>query len=110
MGSGTWRGRGLSSMIGLAEGFETARAWSILNRLPCWATFGSRRLDLVTIPDTVTTLILAGDPDLAGRRAMKRAFQRYEIPNRVIREDVPPGRSDWAKVLEAQERGEGGRG
>ncbi|WP_242121364.1 DUF7146 domain-containing protein [Sphingomonas lacusdianchii] len=110
MGSGAWRGGGLAPTIGLAEGFETARAWSVLNNLPCWATLGSRRLDLVTIPDSVTRLILAGDPDLAGHRAVNRATARYAAPNRVILPDIPKGRGDWAKVLELQERGGGRKG
>lgn len=110
MGSGAWRGGGLAPTIGLAEGFETARAWSVLNNLPCWATLGSRRLDLVTIPDSVTTLILAGDPDLAGHRAVKRATARYAGPNRAILPDIPKGRGDWAKVLELQRRGGGRKG
>lgn len=110
IGFGSWRGGGLGPTIGLAEGFETARAWSLLHDLPCWATLGSRRFDLVTIPDSVTTLILAGDNDLAGRRAVNRASGRYAGDNRVIRADFPKGFNDWAAALEARESGGGGRG
>ena len=109
LGTGAWRGGGLGPTIGLAEGFETARAWSRIRGLPCWATLGSRRLDLVTIPDSVTKLILAGDADLAGRRAVSRSIARYANPNRVIEVDYPQGHKDWAEALEAAERGEGRR-
>lgn len=109
LGTGAWRGGGLAPTIGLAEGFETARAWSQMRGLPCWATLGSRRLDIITIPDSVTKLILAGDNDLAGRRAVSRSIARYATDNRVIEVDFPVGHKDWAVALEAKERG-GGRG
>jgi hypothetical protein len=109
LGHAAWQGGGLASTIGLAEGFETARAWSRLRGHPCWATFGSRRLDLVAIPASVTHLILAGDNDLAGRRAITRALEAYARPGRTIEVDVPETHKDWARALEVQER-EGGAG
>ncbi len=109
LGTGAWRGGGLGPTIGLAEGFETARAWSQIRGLRCWATLGSRRLDIITIPDSVTRLILAGDNDLAGRRAVSRSIARYAGHNRLIQVDFPVGHKDWAGALEAKERG-GGRG
>lgn len=110
LGSGAWRGGGLGPMLGLAEGFETARAWSLLRGLPCWASLGSRRLDVLTIPSTVTKLILAGDNDLAGRRAVARSAARYATDGCVIEAEFPPEHfNDWAEALEAEERGGGGR-
>ncbi|MDQ0840166.1 DUF7146 domain-containing protein [Sphingomonas faeni] len=109
LGTGAWRGGGIGATIGLAEGFETARAWSRIHGLPCWATLGSRRLDLVTIPDSVTKLILAGDNDLAGRRAVARSIARFASDSRVIQVDYPVDYKDWAEALEAAERGEGGK-
>lgn len=109
LGTGAWRGGGLGATIGLAEGFETARAWSKIRGFPCWATLGSRRLDIITIPDTVTKLILAGDNDVAGRRAVSRSIARYATDQRVIEVDFPVGHKDWAGALEAKERGGGGR-
>ena len=110
LGAGSWRGGGLGKTIGLAEGFETARAWSRIHDLPCWATLGSRRFDLVSIPDSVETLVLAGDNDLPGRRAVNRATERYVRDDREIRQAFPKGFKDWASALEALERGGGGKG
>ncbi len=109
LGTGAWQGGGSGPTIGLAEGFETARAWSRIHDLPCWASLGSRRLDLVTIPDSVTTLILAADNDLAGRRAVARSIDSHARDGREVRADIPQGNKDWAAVLEARERG-GGEG
>lgn len=110
LGVGAWRGGELGPTIALAEGFETARAWSLLHGLPCWASLGSRRLDLIGVPDSVTTLILAGDNDLAGRRAVTRGVAAYASDRREVRADYPLGHKDWAAVLEAQGRGGGGGG
>jgi len=109
LGSGVWRGGGIGPTIALAEGFETARAWSKIHSLPCWASLGSRRLNLATIPTSVTRLILAGDNDLAGRRAVAMSIERYSSDNRVIQVHYPRGANDWAEALEAMERGGGVR-
>src|SRR3546814_5464549 len=43
---GAWQGGGQSTAcLALAEGFETARAFTLLQGLPCWASLGARRLD-----------------------------------------------------------------
>lgn len=110
LGLGAWRGGGIGPTLGLAEGFETARAWSLLHRLSCWASLGSRRFGLVTIPDSVSELILAGDDDLAGRRAVNRASVAYAKAGRLIRTDFPSGAKDWAGRLAAMKRGGGGEG
>lgn len=110
LGEGVWRGGGVGPTIGLAEGFETARAWSRLHGLPCWAALGSRRLDLVSIPGCVTRLILAGDNDVAGRRAVTRSIERYASTTRKVEAHYPERFKDWAAALEAKERGGGGNG
>lgn len=109
LGSGVWRGGGIGPTIALAEGFETARAWSKIHSLPCWASLGSRRLDLATIPSSVSELILVGDNDLAGRLAVARSIERYTSDDRVIRVHFPRGANDWAEALETMERGGGVR-
>lgn len=107
LGDGAWRGGEFGRTLGLAEGFETARAWSRIHKLPCWATLGSRRFGLVAIPECVTELVLAADNDLAGRRAVARAAKAYAREGRVIRSDIPVGANDWAERLAALMRGEG---
>lgn len=108
--TGAWRGGGLAPVLAIAEGFESARAFSILHdERPCWSSLGSRRLDLVEIPDSVTDLTLAGDNDAPGRLAVVKAIRRYVSATRIVRVAYPPrGFKDWAEVLEARE-GERGR-
>lgn len=111
LGAGVWQGGGYSSTIGLAEGMETAASYSQLKDVPCWASFGTRRFDLCRIPESVTKLILAGDPDGPGRLAVTKAIHRYVTSQRIVLVDYSPkGSSDWAAVLQRQKRGEGGEG
>ena len=101
-GRGAWTGdRPVSSVLALAEGFETALAFTILQKIPCWASLGARRADQLLLPEAPSTLILAMDDDEAGRRAAERAAVRYARPGLVITRMMPTGRKDWAGVLEA---------
>ena len=104
-GSGAWRGRAGGSILAIAEGFETADAFSRMHDIPCWASLGARRLDQLIIPPGVTTLLIAEDNDLEGRRAAANAQQRYIRPGLSIERAPPPSiYKDWAKALDAHER------
>lgn len=110
--AGAWRGGGRGSTLAIAEGFETAAAFSRLHGIPCWASLGARRLDQLAIPASVTTLLIAQDNDPEGEAAAKRAEMHYARPDLNIRRAPPPGGTkDWAVVLEReQERGGGSSG
>ncbi len=101
---GAWQGAGQgSTILALAEGFETAHAFTLLNRVPCWASLGARRFDQIRLPDGLTRLILAYDNDAEGRRARDLAEQAYARPSLLIERMPPPaGFKDWAKLLEVQ--------
>lgn len=108
-GAGAWRGGGTARTLAIAEGFESAAAFTILNGVPCWASLGARRLDLLAIPDQVETLLIAHDADAEGRRAAGRAESRYRRPERRILPAPPPdGLKDWADALRAHREREGG--
>lgn len=103
--SGAWRGGEGGATLAIAEGFETAAAFTRLHGIPCWASLGARRLDQLAIPGSVTTLMIAQDNDPEGRRAADKAEQRYARQDLAIRRAPPPhGFKDWAKVLDARER------
>lgn len=99
-----------TSVLGLAEGWETA--WSAHLRLgiPVWAALGSDRLPLVTVPERVEHLILLPDNDPPGRRCARRARQAHARPGLVIETRFPGGGfNDWNDLHRAEGR-EGGRG
>lgn len=104
--AGAWQGGGQGgSVLALAEGFETARAFTILQGTPCWASLGARRLHQILIPDYVTELILAADNDDEGARAVERASAELARPGLTITPEFPNLRGDdWADVLDREVR------
>jgi hypothetical protein len=89
-GQGAWQGGGQAvPVLALAEGFETARAFTILHDIPCWTSLGARRLDQLLLPSSLTSLILAVDNDAEGAIAAERAALRYARPDLAIT-PMPP--------------------
>jgi hypothetical protein len=112
-GQGAWQGRPLTGdTMAIAEGFETAAAFSTIHGVPCWASLGARRLDQLRLPPGVSTLLIAADNDPEGAGAADRAEAHYARPDLIIRRAPPPGRiKDWAIVLDRErERGGGSSG
>lgn len=104
-GTGAWRGRNGGSTLALAEGFETADAFTRMNSIPCWASLGARRLHQLVIPSGVSKLLIAEDNDAEGRRAAANAEAHYARPGLTIERAPPPAiYKDWAKALDARER------
>jgi hypothetical protein len=104
-GQGAWEGEGVwTDTLALAEGFETARAFSQLHRIACWASMGARRYAQVRLPNAITRLILAGDNDAEGRRAVELAETVYGRPGLVIERCLPETHNDWADVLQSLQR------
>lgn len=89
-----------TTILGLAEGVETALSAMILFDIPVWATLGSERLHQIAIPDRVTRLVLFPDNDIAGEIGAASAFQAYAMAGRTIETEYPPaGFKDWNDVL-----------
>lgn len=92
---GAWQGEGQGgTLLALAEGFETARAFTILHGTPCWASLGARRFHQIIIPDSITNLILAADNDHEGARAANRARAELARPGLAITSMAPIRRGD----------------
>ena len=85
-------------VLGLAEGIENAKAARELLGIPTWATIGSERFPLVSIPSTVRRLILLPDPDQAGARGEQLAQEAHARPGLTI-ETRWPTRGDWNDQL-----------
>ncbi len=89
--------------IGLAEGFETAAAYTSLTGIQAWSTMGAKRLHLLDIPPEVERLYLLCDADAEGRRATTKALEAYARPGLTITPEWPPGGlNDWAQLLRRQ--------
>jgi hypothetical protein len=102
-GSAAVRLGGVASRLGLAEGIETALSASALFGLPCWATLGTERFRLVTLPPEVTELVLFLDNDAGGRRA--EALARETFAHLPIETHYPRrAGADWNDVLRAMIR------
>lgn len=108
-GSGSWAGQGGGATLAIAEGFESAAAFTILKGVPCRAALGARRLDQLSLPTNIEKLILALDADAEGRRAAAKAHKAYARADLTIEPAPPPAPfKDWADVLEAQMKRGGG--
>lgn len=97
-----------TSVLGLAEGIETALSAMMLFGMPVWAALGAERLDQIAIPNSVSRLVLFPDNDLAGEIGAAKAMAAYAMPGRHIEAEFPPmGFKDWNDVLRAGGEGVG---
>ena len=98
-GPGAVRLAGPDTVLGLAEGVETALSAMRLFDIPCWATLGAARIEQIAIPTRVEKLVLFLDNDAAGRRAEQLAREthagRVEIEPRYPKAH----NQDWNDVL-----------
>jgi len=91
--------------LAIAEGTETALAFSALRKVPTWSTFGARNIEAFEPPAGVRTLIIAADGDRAtkpgdfkGLDAADALFDRLRRRLRVVIAAAPDG-LDWLDVL-----------
>jgi putative DNA primase/helicase len=98
LGSGAVRLGGVSPVLGLAEGIETALSASALFEVPCWASLGGGRFGSIALPATIERLLLFLDNDSAGRRS--EALARSAFPRVEIEAFYPEASdADWNDVL-----------
>jgi putative DNA primase/helicase len=99
LGSGAVKLAPATSIVGLAEGVETALAASQLHGIPCWAACGAR-LERITLPASVRHVILFADNDTPGLATADRAGQRFQREGRSVEVRVPTFEGgDWNDVL-----------
>ena len=105
-GRGAWQGGNpIGGKLAIAEGFETAAAYTALTGTPCWASLGARRLPLIALPASITELVIAEDHDEEGRRAGAITAELHVMNGLQVRPHRPRVRDfDWADVLAAQEK------
>jgi hypothetical protein len=106
-GKGVVRLGGIGPRLGLAEGIETALSATALFKVPCWATLGTERFALVSLPAEVRELLLFLDHDSGGRRAEALAREAFAHVPRIEAHYPDRPRDDWNDVLRAQCRTSG---
>lgn len=101
---------GRGSVLGLAEGVETALSASVLFGVPVWACVSAGGLEAFALPtsvrDQVRCVLVFGDrdPNGAGEKAATRLMERLERQYPIHCEVwLPPtAGSDWNDVLRAK--------
>lgn len=68
--------------LAVAEGVETALAYSTLWGVPCWSTVSAGLLESFNPPDGVTLLTIAGDND----RSFTGQASAYKLAKRLVQE------------------------
>ncbi|HUD91279.1 toprim domain-containing protein, partial [Sphingobium sp.] len=102
LGAGAVQIQPAQTVLGLAEGVESAASAGTLLGIPVWATLGAERFDRVAIPQSVKRLVLLADNDRAGRRAVAKAKARYMRPGRRVITLWPPAPyNDWNELHRA---------
>ena len=89
IGSGAVRLAKAGSVLGLAEGIETALSAMQLFDVPTWAALGSR-LDQVALPETVRHVIIYADNGDAGLVVAHKAVKAFTHQGRRVTLRLPP--------------------
>jgi putative DNA primase/helicase len=100
MGTGAVRLGDAKSIMGLAEGVETALAAMMLSGMPVWASLGSARLHRVELPPLVQEVHVFGDNDEAGKKAADRTAETHLGLGRTVHIHFPrQGSRDFNDAL-----------
>lgn len=77
-------------VLTIGEGIETAASAGLLLRLPAWAAISAGNLASgLLLPPEVREVVIAVDPDSAGRAAAAAALARWQTEGRRVRIAVP---------------------
>jgi hypothetical protein len=94
-----------TTILGLAEGIETALAAMRLHRIPVWATLGAERAAHILLPSRLERLVLLFDRDAAGWKANRQIRLAHQYTGLKLFSPWPPvPHNDWADVLEDMPR------
>jgi putative DNA primase/helicase len=90
----------------IGEGIETAASAGLLLRLPAWAAISAGNLGRgLVLPSEVRAVVIAADPDPAGKAAAAAASTRWQAEGRHVRIATPDqSRQDFNDVLQERAR------
>ena len=86
--------------LSIGEGIETAASAGRLLELPAWAALSAGNMaKALVLPPEVRRVIIATDPDDAGRKAARDAWTRWTAEGRKVRIALPDGTGDFNDLL-----------
>jgi phage/plasmid primase-like uncharacterized protein len=97
-----------ATVLGLAEGIETALAARAIARIPVWSTLNRVLLEQVDLPQAVRHVVIFADKDASydGMASAEAAAERLVAQGRTVEvvcpsQPIPPGEKglDWLDVL-----------
>ena len=87
-------------ILAVAEGIETALAYTALTGTPAWAALSAAGVRHAPLPDALEELVVAADFDGPGLVAAEQLERRARAAGIAVRIDLPPHyRTDWADAL-----------
>jgi phage/plasmid primase-like uncharacterized protein len=90
--------------LAVAEGIETALAYSRLTGVACWAAMSASGLRTFQLPAGIDRLVVAADHDDAGLAAAAVLAERAGRLAQVSIDAPPAAGQDWAEVLAGRAR------
>jgi putative DNA primase/helicase len=92
----------------IAEGIETAASAGCLMGFPAWAAISAGNLAKgLVLPPEARRVVIAVDPDGAGRAAARDAWIRWRAEGREVQVAVPDGEGDFNDLLRNREAAHG---
>jgi putative DNA primase/helicase len=92
----------------IGEGIETAASAGALLGFPAWAAISAGNMAKgLVLPPEARSVVIAADPDAAGRRAARDAWIRWRGEGREVRVALPDGAGDFNDLLRNREAAHG---
>lgn len=92
----------VASELVIGEGAESAASAGLILGLPAWSAVSAGNLASgLVLPPEVRAVVIAADPDEAGRHAARQAWQRWTEAGRRVRIVLPTGDGDFNDTLRA---------
>jgi putative DNA primase/helicase len=92
----------------IAEGIETAASASCLIAAPAWAAISAGNMAAgLVLPPEARRVVIAADPDDAGRKAARDAWIRWRAEGREVQIAMPDGSGDFNDLLRMREAAHG---
>jgi putative DNA primase/helicase len=88
----------------IGEGIETAASAGRLTGFPAWAAVSAGNMAKgLVLPPEAGRVVIAVDPDIAGRVAARDAWLRWRAEGREVQLATPNGMGDFNDLLRARD-------